>query len=124
MLIFMLGLFLFFYLVIPQLYLSIVQLIDEFDDYYTSFLVWLNRMMVNHPEMIEIVNRMMGTAANSLQDFAKETLLPMISNYMTQIASGVISVVIGIKDCLLDLFLTSFGRDNCFSCRSSSFVPI
>ncbi len=108
MLIFMLGLFLFFYLVIPQLYLSIVQLIDEFDDYYTSFLVWLNRMMVNHPEMIEIVNRMMGTAANSLQDFAKETLLPMVSDYMTQIASGVISVVIGIKDCLLGLIIAIY----------------
>ena len=66
--------------------------------------------MLNHylEEMIEIVNRMMGTAATSLQDFAKETLLPMISNYMTQIASGVISVVIGIKDCLLGLIIAIY----------------
>ena len=108
MLVFLLGLFLFFYLVIPQLYLSIVQLVNEFDSYYTDFLVWLNRMMINNPEMIEIVNRVMGTAANSIQDFAKETLLPLVSNYMTQIASGVISFVIGIKDSLLGLIIATY----------------
>lgn len=108
MLTFLLALILFFYLIIPQLYISIVQLIGEMDGYYKTLVAWFDGILADYPEMIPTINQILGTAANSLQEFAQETILPIISSYMSQIASGVISVVIGIKDILLGLIIAIY----------------
>ncbi len=108
MLLFLLALFLFFYMIIPQLYISIVQLVGEIEGYYQELAKLVDGLLADYPELIPVINKMLGTAADSLQDFVNESILPIISGYMSQIASGVISVVIGIKDILLGLIIAIY----------------
>lgn len=107
-LIFLLAVFLFFYLIIPQLYISIIQLISDIDDYYRTLSKWFDGLLADYPQVIPVINELLGTAADSLQDFAQKTLLPVISSYMSQIASGLITVVIGIKNVLLGLIIAIY----------------
>ncbi len=108
MLLFLLLLFLFFYMVIPQLYISIVQLVGEIEGYYQELARIVDGLLADYPELIPVINQMLGTAADSLQDFVNESILPIISGYMSQIASGVINVVVGIKDFLLGLIIAIY----------------
>ncbi len=109
MLTFLLGLILFFYLIIPQLYGSILQLATEFDSYYKSLTGWINQLLVDYPQVVTIVNKILGTAADSFQDFVQESLIPLITSYMTHIASGVIDVVIGVKNSLIGLIIAIYA---------------
>lgn len=108
LLIFLLAVFLFFYLVIPQLYVSIVQLISDMDGYYRTVTQWFDKLLADYPQAIPVINELLGTATDSLQDFAQKTLLPIISSYMSQIASGLITVVVGIKNVLLGLIIAIY----------------
>jgi predicted PurR-regulated permease PerM len=105
---FLLMLFLLFYMVLPQLYESMVQLITEMDSYYTSFVGWMDGLLTNYPEIMNVLNSAMGTVSSSVQDFLKSAILPYISEYMTQVTSGVISVALGIKNVLLGLIFAVY----------------
>lgn len=107
-LLFLLAVILFFYMVVPQLYASIVQLVSELKNYYNTLSAWVDKMLADYPDVLPVINNLLGTATHSLQDFAQQTLLPKMAGYMSQITSGLINVVMGIKDVLLGLIIAIY----------------
>lgn len=83
-------------MVLPQLYSSIVGIIQNSPGYYDSLVALIERLFEDYPEIESELVSFFDGLSESLTNWITNTLLPQLTDILGTITSGVISAVKGI----------------------------
>lgn len=78
------------WVLIPQLYESIQNLYNNFDQYVSNIENMVNRLVKNHPEIDQAVNAYMDDIEESIKDILTKKLIPNMNNIVVAVSSGVV----------------------------------
>ncbi len=106
-------------MVIPQLYISVVNLVNAFPGYIQSAQAWLQAFLQDNPDIEAAVMPIYESAAVSLEQWLNAEILPNLESVsstlqwlrdtiwpnITGVVSGVSSVVVGLFVLLKDLLI-------------------
>ena len=74
------------YLLIPEIYTSISNIIANFDTYYASFNKFIDKLIGQNEFLYENVNN----ALNEMKNFVQTTILPNLRSLVTNISQGIV----------------------------------
>ncbi len=105
-----------FYLIIPQLYSSIVTIINNMSVYVQNISDWLRGIFENNPPLEEAVLNAYQQVVNALQKWANTNLIPNLEDLESfnfenlekivgGVSSGVLGSVLGIVNLVKNLFI-------------------
>lgn len=90
-------------LLLPQLYESIMGIVNNFSTYYGSVTRWVMRFLADNPDIQDYAADLMNNLYNLLVNFVTNSLLPNIETIVTSLTSSVMSVVGAALDLLIGL---------------------
>lgn len=93
----------FFSMLLPQLYESIVGIVNSAEDYYRSIESWVNRILVDNPQIREYVDKALDEVYAFLSNYVQTSLLPDVQKVITTVTTSVISVVKWLTNLLIGL---------------------
>ena len=111
-------------LLLPQLYDSVVGIVDNFATYYATVERWIMSVMADNPELQKYFNRLATEALDMTRKWAAEGLLPSIETVLTSVTSSVVSVVKALLNVLIGVFAAVYmlySRDT-FLAQSKKIV--
>jgi predicted PurR-regulated permease PerM len=88
--------FLLLRMVLPQLSASIESIVVNSPDYYDNIVAWAGRLLSNYPQLNDTVVSLVGNMSDSLVEWIKTTILPQMTNLVTNITSGVYYFIRGV----------------------------
>lgn len=91
-------------LLLPQLYESIMGIVNNFSSYYTTIEGWLTEFLADKPEMQQYANKLITEAFDMLKNWATNGLLPSIETIITGLTSSIVSVVRTLLNVLIGIF--------------------
>lgn len=129
-------------MVIPQVYLSIVGLIQAMPGYIRSIHGWLQEFLKNNPEVQDVLLPIYDSAATSVQDWLQSDLLPNLESVnstlnwietqfwpgFSSVASGVSSMLLAVlyflKDSLIAVIVSVYllVRKDTFAAQTKKIV--
>ena len=77
----------------PALLTSILGLVDAMPSYIESFVKWISDSGLADTEAAVFIGNAISSFTVELENWAKTEILPLVQQYITQITSGVLSVV-------------------------------
>lgn len=93
----------FFAMLLPQLYESVVGIINSAEDYYRSIESWVNRILADNPAIRGYVDTALDEIYDYLKNYVKTSLLPDMQKVITTVTTSVISVVKWLTNLLIGL---------------------
>ncbi|MDY3906618.1 MAG: AI-2E family transporter [Lawsonibacter sp.] len=129
-------------MVIPQVYLSVVGLVQAFPGYIESVQTWLLAFLENNPEIQSAVMPLYNSAAASLEQWLvsdilpnlesvtstikwiKESILPNITGVVSNVSAVIIAFLLLMKDLLIALIVSVYllARKDTFAAQSKKIV--
>jgi len=121
-----LALYLLLAMVIPQVYISVVGLIQSMPGYIRSMQVWLQDFLKNNPAVRDVLLPVYDSVANSLQEWLQNDLLPNLetanstlhwietqfwpsfSSVATGVSSILLTVLYFLKDSLIGVIVSVY----------------
>lgn len=97
-----------FYLIVPQVYDSISQIIINSPSYFDSASSALDNLLRNYPEIEQIATKVFGNLTDALTNWATNTLLPSMENVVTNITSGVFYVLKGVYNIVIGIIVSVY----------------
>ena len=109
---------------LPQVYLSIVGLVNAFPDYINSVQEWLQKFLADNPDIQNTVMSVYVSAAASLEDWLNADILPNLTGVMSSVSALVVSLALLLKDLLIALIVTFYLliRKDVFAAQSKKIV--
>ena len=127
---------------LPQVYLSIVGLVNAFPDYINSVQEWLQKFLADNPDIQNTVMSVYVSAAASLEDWLnadilpnlesvtttvqwlRQSVLPNLTGVMSSVSALVVSLALLLKDLLIALIVTFYLliRKDVFAAQSKKIV--
>ncbi len=107
-LVFILVIVLLISMVIPEVSANISNLVDTMPAQMNSFIVHLNEWEYGNHKMIAIVEEYLMTAADWMEDFLKNSLLPQTKDYVATVTSGVLNVLNAFKNLVIGLVVSIY----------------
>lgn len=86
-------LYAFFSMLLPQLYESVVGIIDNAENYYTSIDRWLTNIFEDNPEIRVYVDSALSKAYEFIDNWFKTTFLQDVQKLITTLTTSVVAVV-------------------------------
>ena len=83
----------FFSMLLPQLYESVVGIIDNAENYYTSIDRWLTNIFEDNPEIRGYVDSALSKAYEFIDNWFKTTFLQDVQKLITTLTTSVVAVV-------------------------------
>ena len=83
----------FFSMLLPQLYDSVVGIVNNFSGYYTSMVEWITDFLADNPAIQEYAIDIFSDGFQMLRDWVTNGLLPNMETIITGLTSSVMSVV-------------------------------
>lgn len=93
----------FFSMLLPQLYESVVGIINSAEDYYRSIESWVNRILADNPQIREYVDKGLDEVYAFLSNYVQTSLLPDMQKVISTVTTSVISVVKWLTNLLIGL---------------------
>ncbi len=129
-------------MVIPQVYLSVVGLVNAFPGYITSVQKWLLAFLEDNPDIQTAVMPLYNSAAASLErwltseilpnlesvsstvHWLRESVLPNVTGVMSNVSALFVSLLVLIKDLLIALIVSVYllARKDVFSAQSKKII--
>ena len=129
-------------MVIPQLYFSIVGLVNAFPDYIRTAQTWLQDFFKNNPDIQGVVMSAYNSAAQSFQtwlnsdilpnlqsitdsiNWIRTSILPNLTGVVSNVSAAVISVLLLLKDILIAIIVSIYllARKDIFAAQSKKIV--
>ena len=100
------------FLILPQLYSSIMMIVDNSPVYIENLTVWAENLLEDFPEFEAYVTNLLGTANNSVVDWLRTTVLPSLGSFLTNLTTGVIYVVRGLYNLIVGIIVSSYILGN------------
>ena len=127
---------------LPQIYLSIVGLVNAFPEYINSVQEWLQKFLADNPDIQNTVISVYVSAAASLEDWLnadilpnlesvtttvqwlRQSVLPNLTGVMSSVSALVVSLALLLKDLLIALIVTFYLliRKDVFAAQSKKIV--
>lgn len=93
----------FFAMLLPQLYESIMGIVNSAEDYYRSIDKWFNKVLADNPEIQGYVDTALNKVFDYLKNWANTSLLGDMQKFVTTVTASVISVVKWVANLLIGL---------------------
>jgi predicted PurR-regulated permease PerM len=94
----------FFAIILPQLILSIQQIVNNFQSYFTAVQDWVMKLVADYPDLntfaIEQLNKVRADLSGYLN-----TVMPSIQTFMTKIGSGAWSIITTLLDAFIGIII-------------------
>lgn len=127
---------------LPQIYLSIVGLVNAFPGYILSVQNWLQHFLEDNPEIQDIILPLYASAATSLEhwlssdilpnlksitttiEWIRQSVLPNLTGVVSNVSALVISLFVLFKDLLIALIVSVYllARKDIFAAQSKKIV--
>ncbi|MCI9331648.1 MAG: AI-2E family transporter [Oscillibacter sp.] len=95
----------FFYLLasvlLPELYKSVLQLVANVDNYYSTISGWVTHLLETNPAVADWVSQQMAAYFQDLDKWLTGGVLPQVQAVMVTVSGGVLSFVNFVKDLLI-----------------------
>ena len=95
-------------LLLPQLYESIVGIVNNFSNYYTTMEGWLTELLADNEVMQVYVESLIKEAFEFIKNWATNGLLPSIETILTGLTTSIVSVVRMLLNVLIGLFAAMY----------------
>lgn len=129
-------------MVLPQVYLSVVGLVNSIPDYIESVQTWLQKFLEDNPGVEEAIMPYYTSAAESLEAWLrtdilpnlesvtssmrwiKESVLPNVTGVVSNVSAVVIALLVLLKDILIAIIVSVYllARKDIFSAQSKKIV--
>lgn len=106
------------YLIIPQLYESIQNIVVAAPEYFTKAYDAIVKLFDKNPEVAEYAEAIFGNLTNTLTKWAQNTVLPNMDSIISDITSGVYSVVMAIYNVVIGMIVSIYLLYNKESVRT------
>jgi predicted PurR-regulated permease PerM len=83
-------------LILPQIYYSVVHLVENSQTYYKAVSDWISRLLDGDEVMQETAQRWADTISRHLTEYLTTSLLPRLTDIITSITGGVYSIFKGL----------------------------
>ncbi len=81
------------YLIVPQMYDSIIAIVLRSPDYIDSVSDYFNDLLENHSDLEATATQLFGDLSNKINGFISEKVLPSMGNAVSSITTGVVNVL-------------------------------
>ena len=129
-------------MVIPQVYVSIVGLIESIPQFITTAQQWLTKFLKDNPDIQSVFLSSYNSAAISVEEWLnreiipnlhsfsstlnwiKESLLPNITGVISNVSSAVVAILMWAKDFLIAVIVSVYllARKDTFAAQSKKIV--
>ena len=92
----------------PELYKSVLQLVDNADNYYRTISGWVIHLLETNPSVANWVNQQMAAYFQDLDKWLTSGVLPQIQAVMVTVSGGVLSLVNFVKDLLVGVIVSVY----------------
>lgn len=106
------------YLIIPQLYESIQNIVVAAPEYFTRAYDAIVKLFDKNPEVAQYAEAIFGNLTNTLTKWAQNTVLPNMDSIISDITSGVYSVVMAIYNVVIGMIVSIYLLYNKESVRT------
>ncbi len=96
------------WMMLPQLYESIVTLLDNFPGYARTVITWSENLLKDKPELEQIVGTYLGSISEALTTWVRDGILPRINGIVTSVTNGVYQVVRGVLNVLIGFIFSIY----------------
>ena len=97
-----------FYLIVPQVYDSISAIITNSPAYFESASKAIDNLLHDFPEIEMYATKVFGNITETLTKWATNTLLPSMENIVTNITTGVFSVVKAVYNIVIGMIVSIY----------------
>ena len=94
-------LYAFFSMLLPQLYESVVGIVDNAETYYTSIDRWVTNILEDNPEIQSYVDSALGKIYDFINNWITTTFLQDVQKLLTTLTSSVVAFVKGFMNFLI-----------------------
>ena len=101
-----------FYMVLPQLYISIETIVTNSPVYINNLSTLLTRLLADFPELESIATTMPGDANISLVTWLQNALLPRLGSVLTNVGTSVYLVLIGLYNVAIGIIASVYLLSN------------
>lgn len=92
----------------PELYKSILQLIENADNYYRTINGWVTHLLETNPEVAAWVGQQMAAFFQDIDRWLTNGVLPQLQTVMVTVSGGVLSLVGFAKNLLVGLIASVY----------------
>jgi len=93
---------------LPELYKSILQLVQNVETYYYTVTGWVEDLLRTYPQLEQWVGVQMDTYYHSLEEWLTNDLLPQATTLMSALSGRVISVLAFFGDLLVGVIVSVY----------------
>lgn len=101
-----------FYLILPQLYSSVVMIVDNSPTYLSNLTKWVEQTLSAFPELESYISEGIQSINTNLMDWARTTLLPSLGSMVSNLTTGVAYVVKGIYNLIIGIIVSVYLMGN------------
>ena len=100
--------YLFMLILVPQLYTSLLNLVNNGERYYETVLKWVHKFLEDNPTAISFLNTILEDYYTDLIDWLKTTILPQAQNAIVLLTSGILGVLNFFMDLLVGIIVSVY----------------
>ncbi|MBR3294374.1 MAG: AI-2E family transporter [Oscillospiraceae bacterium] len=100
------------YMILPQLYSSIVTIVDNSPVYIASLTEWVETRLIDFPEIEEYITNILGSANENIVNWLQTSVLPRLGGFLTSLTSGLYYVVLGVYNLLIGIIVSIYILGN------------
>lgn len=100
------------YLVIPQLYNSLAEIVSESGTYVDTVTAWIEKMLSDYPEVEAYVMNALGGMQEGLISWLTGSVLPGLGSVVTSLAGGLFVVAKGLYNLVIGIIVSIYILSN------------
>ncbi|HIV24208.1 MAG TPA: AI-2E family transporter [Candidatus Scatomonas pullistercoris] len=105
---FIFAIYLLLALLIPQLFNSIVSIVENFPRYIDNIQEWISSFFQNNPEMEDTINNLIANFSSRAEGWMNQDLLPQLNNLLRNLSSGLLGVINFLKNFILGIIVSIY----------------
>ena len=93
---------------LPEVYASVVQLVDNVENYYKTIYGWIEHLLDTNPELERWAASQLDAYYLDINTWLRDTLLPQAQQLMTAVSGGVVTVLVFLKNLLVGIIVSVY----------------
>ena len=108
------------YMILPQIYESIVTIVDNSNTYIAQLTEWAEARLTDFPELEAYVTNLLGNANQDIMNWLQTSVLPKLGGFITSVTTGVYYVLLGVYNLLIGIIVSIYILGNLEKVRAGS----
>ena len=101
-----------FYLILPQLYGSIVMIVDNSPTYIANLTAWVEKTLKGFPELEAYITDALTNVNTNVFDWVRSTLLPGLGSVVSNVTTGVAYAVKAVYNLIIGIIVSVYILGN------------